>query len=281
MKLDPDDPRGKLEQVTSTLRAAILTGAYAPGERLPTGHQMEKIYGASRQTIIKALKALQAEGLVISRQGSGTFVRAASARPVSLRPQLEAAFEADAVQIDFAGFSGETLHGALIEPLDKIRHGRYAPQSIQIRAIVPDTRDPWSLPSNVEDLSDNPAFRARAQSIITRHSLALVEAVDELQSLGLVSEARAEVRVIRSVQLFKLYLINRSELFFGFYPIKARSISLNGSDQEIYDLMGKDATLFHHQADTDGDGTDTNSLYVAEALSWFESVWTTVAQTLQ
>ncbi len=277
MTLDPDDPRGRLEQLISTLRAAILTGVYAPGERLPTGLQMEKIYGMSRQTISKAIKVLQEEGLVISRQGSGTWVRAASARPVGLRPQLESAFEADTVQIDFAGFSGETLHGALIEPLDKIRHGRYAPKRIEIRAIVPDTRDPWSLPSNVEDLSDNPAFRARAQSIITRHSLALVEAVDELQSLGLVPEATAEVRVIRSVQLFKLYVINRSELFFGFYPIRARSISLNGHDQQIYDLMGKDATMFHHQADTEGDGTDTASLYVKEALTWFESVWTTIA----
>lgn len=90
-------------------------------------------------------------------------------------------------------------------------------------------------------------------------------------------DTKAEVRVIRSVQLFKLYVVNRPELFFGFYPIRARSISLNGDDQEIYDLMGKDATLFHHQADTEGDGTDTASLYVREALTWFESVWTTVA----
>lgn len=280
MTLDPDDPRPKLEQLISTLRAAILTGAYAPGERLPTGVQMEKIYGMSRATINKAVRVLEAEGLVISRQGSGVFVRSVATRPVGLRPQLEAAFEADTVKIDFAGFSGETLHGALIEPLDKIRHGRYTPERIEIRAIVPDTREPWSLPSNVEDLSDNPAFRARAQSIITRHSLALVEAVDELQSLGLVPHATAEIRVIRSVQLFKLYIINRAELFFGFYPIRARSIKLDGQDQDIYDLMGKDATLFHHQADTNGDGSDTDSLYVSEALTWFDSVWTTVAQPM-
>jgi hypothetical protein len=182
------------------------------------------------------------------------------------------------VLIDFAGFSGETLHGALIEPLDKIRNGRYTPEQIQIRAIVPDTRDPWALPSNVEDLTDNPAFRARAQSIIARHSLAVVEAVHELESLGLVANAKAEVRVIRSVQLFKLYVINRQELFFGFYPIRGRTITIDGTDHEIYDLMGKDATLFRHQAH--GDGTDTDSLYVNEALTWFESVWDTVAQPM-
>lgn len=122
MTLDPDDPRGKLEQITSRLRAAILTGEYAPGERLPTGKQLETLYGVSRMTISKATNALRAEGLVVSRQGSGVFVRAASTKPVSLRSHLEAAFEAETVEIDFAGFSGETLHGALIEPLAPILH---------------------------------------------------------------------------------------------------------------------------------------------------------------
>ena len=278
VQLDPDDPKPPFQQVANHLRAVILTGELAPGDRLPTGGQLTKMYGVARMTIHKALQVLRDEGLIVSRQGSGVYVRERTTRPVGLRPHIEAAFDGPSVLIDFAGFSGETLHGALVEPLDKIRNGRYTPEQIQIRAIVPDTRDPWALPSNVEDLTDNPAFRARAQSIIARHSLAVVEAVHELESLGLVANAKAEVRVIRSVQLFKLYVINRQELFFGFYPIRRRTITLDGTDHEIYDLMGKAATLFRHQAG--GDGTDTDSLYVNEALTWFESVWDTVAQPM-
>lgn len=280
MALDPDDPKPPFQQIANQLRAAILTGEFAPGDQLPTGGQLTEMYGVARMTVHKALQQLRDEGLIVSRQGSGVYVRERSTRPIGLRPHIEAAFDAPAVVIDFAGFSGETLHGALIEPLDKVRHGRFTPEQIHIRAIVPDTRDPWSLPSNASDLTDSPAFRARAQSIIARHSLALVEAVHELESLGLVADAKAEVRVIRSVQLFKLYVINRQEMFFGFYPIRERTIAIEGVDHEIYDLMGKDATLFHHQARTAGtaDTADVDTMYVSEALAWFDSVWNTVAR---
>ena len=57
------------------------------------------------------------------------------------------------------------------------------------------------------------------------------------------------------------------------------TITIDGTDHEIYDLMGKDATLFHHQADTSDDAA-TDSLYVSEALNWFDSVWNTVAQPM-
>ena len=37
MELDPDDSRAPYLQVAGLLRAAILTGRYAPGDRLPSG----------------------------------------------------------------------------------------------------------------------------------------------------------------------------------------------------------------------------------------------------
>jgi hypothetical protein len=47
--------------------------------------------------------------------------------------------------VDFAGFSGKTLHGAIAEPLDKIRAGRLRPESLRVRLLVPDTSAPWTL----------------------------------------------------------------------------------------------------------------------------------------
>ena len=46
-----------------------------------------------------------------------------AALSTGLRPFIEQAFTAEHVAIDFAGFSGETLHGVIQEPLDKIRTG--------------------------------------------------------------------------------------------------------------------------------------------------------------
>jgi hypothetical protein len=71
------------------------------------------------------------------------------------------------------------------EPIDKIRIGRLTPQSIAVRMLVPDPWVPWSLPVTVEGLKDSPAFRERATEIMRRHTLAIVDAVTELASLGL------------------------------------------------------------------------------------------------
>jgi hypothetical protein len=215
----------------------------------------------------------------VSRQGSGVYVRERTQRPVVLRSHLERAFEQPEVSVDFAGFSGETLHGAITEPLDKIRDGRLRPESLSVRLLVPDPGKPWTLPARVDDLTDSPAFRARAARIMQRHTLAVVDAVNELADLGLVPNARAHVRVSPAVPLFKLYLINDSEAFFGYYPVQEHKLTLDGEQTAIWDLMGKDATLFHHSAD--GDEDSLASQYLRQSRMWFDSIWTTVARDMQ
>jgi DNA-binding transcriptional regulator YhcF (GntR family) len=278
MVLDPDDRRSPYLQVSSHLRAAILTGIYGPGERLPSRSQLAELYGVANMTISRAIDILKEEKLVFSRQGSGVYVRERTTKAVGLRPHIEAAFEADTVSIDFAGFTGETLHGALIEPLDKVRTGRYAPEAIQIRAIVPDTEQPWGVPCTVEGLADDPAFRRRSRTNIERHALAMVDALDELQRLGLVASASAEVRTVAPVQLFKLYVINGQEVFFGFYPIDQIEIPIEGETHTVYDLTGKDTVLLHYQATENPDDPDTQ--HVAQSINWFDTVWTTVTRPL-
>ena len=65
------------------------------------------------------------------------------------------------------------------------------------------------------------------------------------------------------------------DAFFGFYPVREHVINLGGTPRAIYDLMGKDAILFHHSV-TDDD-TSTGSQYVEQARDWFESMWSTVS----
>jgi DNA-binding transcriptional regulator YhcF (GntR family) len=275
MPLDPDDPRPPYVQVANALRAAILTKRFRAGDKLPSRNELAKTYDVAPMTVQNALRELREEGLIVSRQGSGVFVRERTERPVGLRPHIERAFDTQKVTIDFAGFSGETLAGVIQEPLDKIRIGRLRPDSIHVRILVPDTTVPMAIPCQVDDLADSPEFRARATEIMRRNTLAIVDNVTELQDLGLINEAVAEVRVHRATPLFKLYLINNEEAFFGFYPVREHVISLNGQPRAIYDLMGKDAILFHHSI-TDDD-TSTGSQYVDQARTWFDSMWTTVA----
>lgn len=275
--LDPDDPRPPYQQVANALRAAILTRTFKPGDKLPSGPELAKRYGVARMTVQQAVRILRDEGLIVSRQGSGVYVRERTERPVGLRPHIERAFAESKVSIDFAGFSGETLHGAMNEPLDKVRVGRLRPDAITVRILVPDPAAPWSLPATVEGLSDSPPFRARAARIMERHTLAIVDAVNELGELGLVADAHAEVRVVPAVPLFKLYLLNNTDAFFGYYPVQEHTVKLDNEPTPMWDLMGKDTILFHHAADA-SDPDTMASQYVQQSAMWFESIWTTVAR---
>jgi DNA-binding transcriptional regulator YhcF (GntR family) len=275
MPLDPDDPRPPYQQVANDLRAAILTRRFTAGEKLPSGPELARHYGVARMTVLQAIRLLRDEGLVVSRQGSGVFVRARPERPVGLRPHVERAFGAENVAIDFAGFSGETLAGALAEPLDQIRAGRLAPASIEVRMLLPDAGVPWALPCRAADHADDPDFRDRAAGISDRSVAAVTDAVTELGELGLVPKVNVEVRRHGVPPLFKLYVMNHRDVFFGFYPVVPHSVTIHGERHDVFDVMGKDTTLFHHPGD---DPESIDGQYVTRAREWFDSVWSTIAR---
>ena len=70
--LAPDQTRQ--QAVFDRLRAGILTGALAPGARLPPTRALAVELGVARQTVVLAYERLAAEGYVRGRIGSGTFV---------------------------------------------------------------------------------------------------------------------------------------------------------------------------------------------------------------
>lgn len=273
--LDPDDPRPARVQIANHLRAAILTKKLAPGERLPSQPELSKRYGVARETVKGALRILAEERLIISRQGSGAFVRARSERPVGLRHHVEAAFSQPEIKIAFAGFSGETFHGLVQEPLDRIRAGQLTPQSLHIRILLPDMTQPTAVPSVVGTGEDDPELRKRAERIARRHSEAVVESVQELADLGLIPEATAEVRAHKTAPLFKLYLLNRDDVFFGFYPIVPHTVTVKGRKVEMHDVMGKDVPLFHYGISDDD--TSDGAQFVEQSHTWFDSVWNTIS----
>jgi DNA-binding transcriptional regulator YhcF (GntR family) len=274
--LDPDDPRSPAQQIANSLRAAILTGKLAPGDKLPSQNDLAARYNVARETVKRGLGILHAENLTVSRQGSGVFVRQRTERAVGLRPHIEAAFQRAHVSIDFAGFSGETLNGALAEPLDKVRAGRLTPESIAIRLLLSDLDRPTSLPSNAETGEDDPAVRARADRIVRRSVEGITEAIHELATMGLVHSARVEVRTHDMPPSFKLYILNGTEAFFGLYQVVDNRVSIDGTPTVIRDVLGKDSELFHF-ADTDGD-TSISREFIDQLQQWFNTRWETIAK---
>ena len=68
-------------RVKQHLKDGLATGHWAPGAQMPSEADLVALFGVSRMTVNRALRELQAEGLVQRVQGVGTF--AATLHPVS------------------------------------------------------------------------------------------------------------------------------------------------------------------------------------------------------
>jgi|GEM_PF-3377958 len=67
-------------QLAEEITDAILSGSYAPGDRLPGELEMASHRGLSRTTVRLAMKQLEGDGLIFRRRGEGTFVSSHSGR---------------------------------------------------------------------------------------------------------------------------------------------------------------------------------------------------------
>jgi len=67
-------------QIRDSVRSAVLTGALAPGMRLPPERELATSLGVNRTTTMRAYHELAADGVVEARPGRGTVVRSSRER---------------------------------------------------------------------------------------------------------------------------------------------------------------------------------------------------------
>lgn len=67
-------------QIAAELRAKIRRGDWAAGERLPSIPTIASSYGVAKQTVQRTIDQLRIEGLLITKPGSGTYVRGSRRR---------------------------------------------------------------------------------------------------------------------------------------------------------------------------------------------------------
>lgn len=79
--MDPDDNRQPNVKIAGSIRAAILSGELAPGERLPSGPELARFYGVANMTVQNAIRTLASEGFVRTKSGSGVYVRDQASQP--------------------------------------------------------------------------------------------------------------------------------------------------------------------------------------------------------
>ena len=78
----------RYQELAEDLRAGILRGDYPDPAHFPTESVLCARYGVSRFTVREALRALQNEGLIQRKRGSGTVIQPASARGGALHQPL-------------------------------------------------------------------------------------------------------------------------------------------------------------------------------------------------
>jgi GntR family transcriptional repressor for pyruvate dehydrogenase complex len=115
-------------QVIELLSADIRAGIYKPKDRLPTEQELIARFGVSRTVIREALASLKAEGLVVTRQGSGAFVAESPFGPpfritpdeMHSIPQMLYLLQLRlAVEIEAAGIAAENRTGRALERMSQ------------------------------------------------------------------------------------------------------------------------------------------------------------------
>ncbi len=91
------------EKLIAAIRRDILSGVFAPGEKLPSKRRLAEHHGVSVQTVQNAYEQLIAEGFLESRERSGYFVAALAVpapRAVREKDAKESAEETPTYRVD-------------------------------------------------------------------------------------------------------------------------------------------------------------------------------------
>ena len=87
VELDEASPVPPFEQLRVQLRAAIVSGGLAAGAPLPTIRQLAADLALAPNTVARAYRALEEEGLVVSQGRRGTTVAHAARGTAAARRQ--------------------------------------------------------------------------------------------------------------------------------------------------------------------------------------------------
>ena len=120
MPLQTIDNRRLYRQIADQIAALIEGGEYKPGQRLPPERDLATQLGVSRPSVREALIALEVEGLIEVRMGSGIYVRTAdsrAARPVSAEGPLEIIRARQLIESELAAHAARHMKKAQIAGL--------------------------------------------------------------------------------------------------------------------------------------------------------------------
>lgn len=138
-------------RIQHELRNGIISGAYAPGDRIPSETELAQRFETTRATVARALQELVFDGTIVRRAGAGSFV-APSATSVPLESKRLRSFEEQAAEtgekvdyrlVDFSPAAAPEAAavrlnipaGSTVYRLERLRLIKGVPLSLETRLI--------------------------------------------------------------------------------------------------------------------------------------------------
>jgi DNA-binding transcriptional regulator YhcF (GntR family) len=75
LSIDPDNSVPPFEQLRTQVAAMTAAGELEPGQKLPTVRQLASDLGLAANTVARAYRELEADGVISTHGRRGTFVR--------------------------------------------------------------------------------------------------------------------------------------------------------------------------------------------------------------
>lgn len=223
-RLDPASRKPRYQQLADDLRAAIVRGDFPP-DGFPTEHELCARYSVSRFTVREALRALQAEGLIARKRGSGTIVHPATARGGALHQPLSNVGEllqyARDTRIDFTRMADTAVPKKIAEQLPSPPAGRWthfrgcrvgpaenAPIALTDAFIHPELRDA----ADQVDIGGATIFRQLEKLA----GLRIATVTQDIQAVPATAEIAQQLKIARRapcLRILRCYIDATGRLF--------------------------------------------------------------------
>jgi GntR family transcriptional regulator len=74
LRVDPSSSEPIFEQIVFRVKHAVANGSLKGGDRLPSVRELAKDLAINPNTVARAYESLEADGVIVRRQGAGCFV---------------------------------------------------------------------------------------------------------------------------------------------------------------------------------------------------------------
>lgn len=123
-RLNPSSGVPVYVQLMEQVKHAVDTGALQPGDQLPTIRKLAEDLVVNPNTVVRAYRDLEHEGLVKLKQGSGAFVRGSTTRAARITKRAQGVMQSAVERLMATGLTEEEIRRLFENELTSMQAGK-------------------------------------------------------------------------------------------------------------------------------------------------------------